>query len=132
MLSLNLSLLNQAEEVDADKMYMDLNHLFYEKDTEKDFLTFKQGIKPILGMEGYITSGNLAEKVERSRDQNFHILLIAKNLEGYKNLIHLVTISNLEGYYYKPRMDKEILRKYSKYTDDGDWEYVPKDRLEKK
>ena len=47
MLSLNLSLLNQAEEVDADKMYMDLNHLFYEKDTEKDFLTFKKGIKQI-------------------------------------------------------------------------------------
>ena len=47
MLSLNLSLLNRPEEVDEDKMYMDLNHLFYEKDTEKDFLTFKKGIKQI-------------------------------------------------------------------------------------
>ena len=43
----------------------------------------------------------------------YHLTLLVKNLEGYKNLIKLVTISNLEGYYYKPRMDKEILREYS-------------------
>src|SRR3989338_523427 len=43
----------------------------------------------------------------------YHLTLLAKNLEGYKNLMKLVTISNLEGYYYKPRMDKEILKKYS-------------------
>ena len=43
----------------------------------------------------------------------YHLTLLAKNLEGYKNLIKLVSIANLEGYYYKPRMDKEILRKYS-------------------
>src|SRR3954465_750809 len=40
-------------------------------------------------------------------------MLLAKNLEGYKNLMRLVAISHLEGFYYKPRMDKEILRKYS-------------------
>ena len=47
MHSLNLSLLNRPEEMNEDKMYMDLNHLFYEKNTEKDFLTFKKGIKQI-------------------------------------------------------------------------------------
>ena len=45
MISLNLSLLNKPEVVDEDKMYKDLNHLFYEKNMEQDFLTFKKGIK---------------------------------------------------------------------------------------
>ena len=43
----------------------------------------------------------------------YHLTLLAKNLEGYKNLMKLVTLANLEGYYYKPRMDKEILKQYS-------------------
>ena len=43
-------------------------------------------------------------------NKRYHLTLLAKNIEGYKNLIRLVTISNTEGYYYKPRMDKEILK----------------------
>jgi DNA polymerase-3 subunit alpha len=74
----------------------------------------KQGVKPILGMEGYITDGNRAERPERGRVQNFHILLLAKDLEGYKNLMKLSSIAHLEGYYYRPRMDHEVLKKYSK------------------
>ena len=73
----------------------------------------KQGIKPILGMEGYIASGDLKEKSEKSR-QNYHILLLAKNNEGYKNLMKLASIAHLDGFYYKPRMDHEVLKKYSK------------------
>ena len=46
-------------------------------------------------------------------NKRYHLTLLAKNLQGYKNLMKLVTISHLEGFYYKPRMDKEILRKYS-------------------
>ena len=78
-------------------------------------LAKKEGIKPIIGVEAYVTAGS---RTDRAVEQNggkryYHLTLLAKNLQGYKNLIRLVTISNLEGYYYKPRMDKEILRKYS-------------------
>jgi DNA polymerase-3 subunit alpha len=74
----------------------------------------KQGIKPILGMEGYITAGDLHDKPERSKLQNNHLLIIAKNDEGYKNLMKLSSIAHLEGYYYRPRFDRETLKKYSK------------------
>ena len=78
-------------------------------------LAKKAGIKPIIGVEAYMTAGS---RLDRSAEAGgtkryYHLTLLAKNLEGYKNLIKLVTIANLEGYYYKPRMDKEILRKYS-------------------
>ena len=79
-------------------------------------LAKKEGIKPIIGVEAYMTAGNRKEKTTEAggTKRYYHLTLLAKNLEGYKNLIKLVTIANLEGYYYKPRMDKEILRKYSK------------------
>lgn len=74
----------------------------------------KEGIKPIIGVEAYMASGSRKEKTaEQGAKRYYHLILLAKNLQGYKNLIRLVTIANLEGYYYKPRMDKEILREYS-------------------
>ena len=78
-------------------------------------LAKKEGIKPIIGVEAYMTAGS---RLDRNTEiggtkRYYHLTLLAKNLEGYKNLIKLVTIANLEGYYYKPRMDKEILKKYS-------------------
>src|SRR3972149_8467091 len=76
--------------------------------------SLKQGIKPILGMEGYITDGSLLDKGDRSKNKNFHILLLAKNSEGYKNLMKLASIAQLDGFYYRPRMDHETLKKYSK------------------
>ena len=74
----------------------------------------KQGVKPILGMEGYITDGNLKDRPERGKSQNYHILLLAKNNEGYKNLMKISSIAHLDGFYYRPRMDHELLKKYSK------------------
>lgn len=71
------------------------------------------GIKPIIGVEAYVTPGSLHDKRPGIDTTRYHLTLLAKNAQGYKNLMRLVTISNLEGYYYKPRMDKEILRKYS-------------------
>jgi DNA polymerase-3 subunit alpha len=73
----------------------------------------KEGLKPIIGVEAYITPGSRHDKRPGIDNERFHLTLLAKNEQGYKNLVHLVTISQLEGYYYKPRMDKEILRKYS-------------------
>ena len=78
-------------------------------------LAKKEGIKPIIGVEAYMTAGNRKDRTTEKggTKRYYHLTLLAKNLEGYKNLIKLVTLANLEGYYYKPRMDKEILKKYS-------------------
>jgi len=74
----------------------------------------KCGIKPLLGMEGYITAGDLHDRPERGKVQNYHLLILAKNNEGYQNLMKLSSIAHLEGYYYRPRFDRETLKKYSK------------------
>lgn len=70
-------------------------------------------LKPILGCEMYVapTTRDLRKDVEGVK--YYHLLLLAKNLQGYKNLIKLVSIGNLEGMYYKPRVDRETLVKYS-------------------
>lgn len=72
-----------------------------------------QGIKPILGCEVYV-----AERTRHDRDyeldnKQYHLVLLAENNEGYKNLMKLVSLSFLEGFYYKPRVDMELLQKYN-------------------
>ena len=75
----------------------------------------KAGIKPIIGCEVYVAPGSLYEKKATSaRDASFHFTLLAENEEGYKNLVKLVSIANLDGVYYKPRIDHEHLAKFSK------------------
>src|SRR5437016_6879990 len=71
----------------------------------------EKGIKPIVGCEVYVAPGSRREKKTSSgcRDVYNHLVLLAKNEIGYKNLIRLVTAAHLEGYYYKPRIDKELL-----------------------
>ncbi len=72
----------------------------------------KKGIKPIIGCEIYVAKRSIGEinvKEDRSGD---HLILLAKNLEGYKNLIKLISIAWIKGFYYKPRIDKELLKKY--------------------
>lgn len=73
----------------------------------------KAGIKPIIGVEAYIAERGRADKEPGVDNKRYHLTLLARTKQGYKNLMRLVTIANLEGYYYKPRMDKEILRLYS-------------------
>ncbi len=87
---------------------------FYKKATKK-------GIKPILGMEAYIVRkgsrferGLQEQSNGRKKAKNyFHLILLAKNLTGYKNLIRLSTLGHTEGFYYKPRIDLELLKQYS-------------------
>jgi len=69
----------------------------------------KVGVKPIIGSEFYIAK----DRLEKTRDRN-HLILLAKNEEGYKNLLALSTISHTEGFYYVPRIDREVLKKHSK------------------
>jgi len=78
---------------------------FYEAAT-------KAGVKPILGVEAYIAPNKLSDKRPRIDDWVSHLTILAETNEGYQNLLHLISISYLEGFYYRPRMDKEILRKY--------------------
>ncbi len=80
---------------------------FYKKAT-------KAGIKPIIGCEMYITDGSRHDKRPNiDNDKRFHLIVLAKNDIGYRNLVKLVTISHLEGFYYKPRIDKEVLRQHA-------------------
>lgn len=75
----------------------------------------KEGIKPIIGIEAYTTNQDHKLKKEGGKKQeSHHLLLLAKNEEGYRNLMKLSTIAHLEGYYYRPKFDKETLKKYSK------------------
>ncbi|WDM29116.1 DNA polymerase III subunit alpha [Paenibacillus mucilaginosus] len=73
----------------------------------------ERGIKPIIGCEVYYTSGSLKQKGTRQDQPIYHLILLAKNLQGYQNLMKLVSVAHLEGYHYKPRIDPEHLRKYS-------------------
>src|ERR1700722_9323683 len=70
-----------------------------------------KGIKPIIGCEVYVAPGSRLEKKSGGgmRDVYNHLVLLAKNEAGYKNLIKLTTAAHLDGYYYKPRIDKELL-----------------------
>ncbi len=73
----------------------------------------KAGIKPIIGVEAYIAPESRFEKsTQKGRENAYHIVLLAKNQEGYRNLLKLVSAGYLEGFYYKPRIDKELLRKH--------------------
>lgn len=70
------------------------------------------GIKPIIGCEIYITAGSRHDKSADDKEYN-HLILLAKDLTGYKNLMKIVSVSHLEGFYYKPRTDIELLSKYN-------------------
>ena len=75
----------------------------------------KAGIKPIIGCEIYVATGSRFDKYQRSEGGwgNNHLILLAQNFDGYKNLMKLVTAGYLEGFYYRPRIDMELLREYS-------------------
>jgi len=73
----------------------------------------KAGIKPIIGTEAYVAYESMHQKRPNIDDKRYHLILLAKNETGYKNLIKIVTAAHLEGFYYKPRIDKDFLRKHS-------------------
>jgi DNA polymerase-3 subunit alpha len=70
----------------------------------------KEEIKPIVGMEAYLAPGSRFEK--NQNDKYYHLVLLAMDYEGYRNLMMLSSLAHLEGFYYKPRLDKELLRQY--------------------
>ena len=76
-----------------------------------------QGVKPIIGCEVYITRGSRHDRdknnVAPGEKANFHLILLAKNLKGYQNLVRLTSKAYTEGFYYKPRIDRELLAQHS-------------------
>ncbi|OIO47668.1 MAG: DNA polymerase III subunit alpha [Parcubacteria group bacterium CG1_02_37_51] len=78
---------------------------FYQKFT-------KAGLKPIIGVEAYVAPNGHTQKRPKIDEKPYHLVLLAKNNQGYKNLMKLISIAHLEGYYYKPRIDWELLEKY--------------------
>ena len=70
------------------------------------------GIKPVLGCEVYVATGSRFDKKRGREDRGHHLILLAKNLTGYHNLAKMVSYAFTEGYYYHPRVDKELLRTY--------------------
>jgi DNA polymerase III subunit alpha len=79
---------------------------FYQK-------AVKAGIKPIIGVEGYVARNGRFNKRARIDERPYHIVLLARNITGYKNLIKLTSRAHLEGFYYKPRMDIELIKEFS-------------------
>jgi len=79
---------------------------FYKECEEAD-------IKPIIGVDFYVAARSRLDKEARVDDQRSRLVLLAENMDGYKNLLKLVTYSYLEGFYYKPRVDRELLEKYN-------------------
>lgn len=73
----------------------------------------KAGIKPLIGMEGYVVGQDHNLKHGENKENN-HLILIAKNYEGYKNLMKISSIAHTEGFYYRPRIWKEVLKNYTK------------------
>ncbi|MDD2731605.1 MAG: DNA polymerase III subunit alpha [Candidatus Pacebacteria bacterium] len=79
---------------------------FYKKAKAK-------GIKPIIGAEVYIAFEGMNQRRPNIDDKRYHLVLLVKNEKGYKNLVKLITKAHLEGFYYKPRIDNELLSQYS-------------------
>jgi DNA polymerase-3 subunit alpha len=73
----------------------------------------KSGIKSILGCETYVAARSIEDKTGKEDRSGDHLILLAKNLTGYRNLVKLISIANIEGFYYKPRIDKQLLKKHS-------------------
>ncbi|MEE8341033.1 MAG: DNA polymerase III subunit alpha, partial [Candidatus Neomarinimicrobiota bacterium] len=73
----------------------------------------KRGIKPIIGSEVYVAKGKRTDKSSQADRGNNHLILLAQDYSGYKNLMKLVTFGYLDGFYYRPRIDKELLKEHS-------------------
>ena len=72
----------------------------------------KRKIKPIIGLEAYVATRGMHDKAGKIDANPYHLILLAKNNQGYQNLMRLSTLAHLEGFYYKPRIDRQLLEKY--------------------
>lgn len=80
-------------------------------------IAVKKGIKPIIGFEAYVAEGSRFDRIagkskEKKKRNYYHLVLLAKDMTGYQNLVKLTSLGHTEGFYYKPRVDRELLEKY--------------------
>ena len=75
----------------------------------------KEGVKPILGMEAYVAPGDRRDRSRSGQGERayYHLVLLARDREGYRNLVKLSSIGYTEGFYHRPRIDREVLARYS-------------------
>jgi len=105
-------LLNYVKELGMDSVALTDHGVlygaveFYKKAKER-------GIKPIIGSEIYLALESMRQKRPNIDDKRYHLVLLVKNQECYQNLVKLITRAHLEGFYYKPRIDEELLEKHS-------------------
>lgn len=106
-------ILDRAKELGMDSLAITDHGVLYG--AIEFFIRAKErGIKPIIGCEMYITPNDLHSKNPDSLDRKrHHLILLAKNMAGYKNLMRLISIAHLEGFYYKPRIDRKVLRQHA-------------------
>ena len=107
------SLINRAKELGMNALALtDHGNMFGSLRFEQQ--CHKAGINPLVGCEFYVAGGSRHErKGTEQGNKYYHLVLIAKNEEGYRNLMMLTSFSYTEGMYYKPRIDEELIRQYS-------------------
>jgi len=107
-------LLDRAKELGMDSIALTDHGVMYGA-VELFIKAKEKGIKPIIGCEMYVSAGDYKSKDPTAENRKrYHLILLVKNDEGYHNLMKLVSIAHLEGFYYKPRIDRKLLRKYAK------------------
>lgn len=105
-------LLNKAKDMGMDSLALTDHGSMYG--AIKFYLKAREfGIKPIIGVEAYQARRSRLDKQSGIDDDQYHLVLLAKNITGYANLMKLVTHAHLEGFYYRPRIDLEVLRDHS-------------------
>lgn len=103
-------LISRAKELGMDSLAItDHGAMFGCIDFYKE--AKKQGIKPVIGCEVYVTNGSRFDR-EKNEDRYYHLILLCENNKGYSNLMKIVSTGYIDGFYYKPRVDMEILEKY--------------------
>ncbi|HAN09054.1 MAG TPA: DNA polymerase III subunit alpha [Clostridiales bacterium] len=106
-------IIKRAKELDMDSLAItDHGSMYGVIEFYKE--AKKQGIKPIIGCEVYVAPRTRFDREPKIDDERYHLVLLAENDEGYKNLVKIVSKSYVEGFYYKPRVDKDLLREYCK------------------
>jgi len=106
-------LLNRAKDLGMDSLAITDHGVLYGA-IEFYIKAKEKGIKPIIGCEFYLTTGDHTSRNNTAEDKTrYHLIILAKNEIGYKNLMKLISIAHLEGFYYKPRINRQILRKHS-------------------
>ncbi len=105
------ALMKRAKELGMDALAItDHGNMFGVKEFHD--AACNAGIKPIIGCEIYVARGSMEEKTSREDRSGDHLIVLAKNKVGYRNLVKLISQAWIKGFYYKPRIDKELLRKH--------------------